>query len=145
MKNIPFRIVGIETSNFFLKNDVSVKEGEKVDVNTNFMFAVKRDAQLVKCKINYMYSFQGEKILTMDLSCAFSIEPQAFGEMVHDNKFVIEPFFSQYLATINVGAARGEIHARCEMNNSQLANVILPPINLVEALPNDVVIEVKAE
>lgn len=145
MKNIPFKIVGIETSDFFLKDNVFIKGGEKVDVNTNFMFAVNQEAKLVKCKIDYLYSYLGENILTMALSCIFSIEPQAFGEMVHGNEFVIEPFFSQYLATINVGAARGEIHARCEMKNSQLVNVILPPINLVEALPNNVIIKMKEE
>jgi len=140
MKTIPFRIVGIETSDFFFKKDV-VLDGGKVDVTTNFMFAVNKEAKLVKCIIDYTYVRQGEKIMSLTVSCIFTIEPQAFVEMIRDNKFVIEPFLSQYLATINVGAARGELHARCELNNSPLANVILPPINLVDALPNDVVIE----
>ena len=122
MKTIPFRIVGIETSDFFFKKDV-VLDGGKVDVTTNFKFAVNKEAKLVKCIIDYTYVRQG------------------FGEMIRENRFVIEPFLSQYLATINVGAARGELHARCELNNSPLAKVILPPINLVEALSNDVVIE----
>lgn len=141
MKTIPFRIVGIETSDFFFKKDV-VLDGGKVDVTTNFMFAVNKEAKLVKCIIDYTYVRQDEKIMSLTVSCIFAIEPQAFGEMIRDNKFVIEPFLSQYLATINVGTARGELHARCELNNSPLANVILPPINLVEALPNDVVIEI---
>ena len=141
MKTIPFRIVGIETSDFLFKKDV-VLDGGKVDVTTNFMFAVNKEAKLVKCIIDYTYVRQDEKIMSLTVSCIFAIEPQAFGEMIRDNKFVIEPFLSQYLATINVGTARGELHARCELNNSPLANVILPPINLVEALPNDVVIEI---
>lgn len=141
MKAIPFRIVGIETSDFFFKKDVVLDSG-KIDVATNFMFAVNKEAKLVKCRIDYAYVLQGEKIMSLTVSCIFAIEPHAFGEMIRDNMFVIEPFLSQYLATINVGAARGEIHARCELNTSPLANVILPPINLVEALPNDVVIEI---
>lgn len=140
MKTIPFRIVGIETSDFFFKKDV-VLDGGKVDVTTNFKFAVNKEAKLVKCIIDYTYVRQGEKIMSLMVSCIFAIEPQAFGEMIRENRFVIEPFLSQYLATINVGAARGELHARCELNNSPLAKVILPPINLVEALSNDVVIE----
>lgn len=141
MKTIPFRIVGIETSNFFFKKDVILTDG-KIDVTTNFMFAVKKEEKLVKCMINYAYVFQDEKIMSLTESCIFAIEPQAFGKMIREKKFVIEPFLSQYLATINVGAARGELHARCELNNSPLANIILPPINLVEALPNDVIIEI---
>lgn len=140
MKTIPFRIVGIETSDFFCKKDVVLGNG-KVDVTTNFLFAVNKEGKLVKCIIDYTYVYQGEKIMSLTVSCIFAIEPQAFEEMIHENKFIIEPFLSQYLATINVGAARGELHARCEQNNSPLAKVILPPINLVEALPNDVVIK----
>lgn len=142
MKAIPFRIVGIETSDFFFKKDVVLDSG-KIDITTNFMFAVNKEAKLVKCMIDYTYVLQGEKIMSLTVSCIFAIEPQAFGEMIRDNKFVIEPFLSQYLATINVGAARGEIHARCEIQNSPLSKIILPPINLVEALPAPITITLK--
>ena len=127
MKTIPFRIVGIEVDKFSV-ND-SVKPNGRIDVNTNYGFAVNKQEKLIKCTVIYVYSYSGETILEMTLSCIFNIEPTAFSEMLK------EPFFSQYLATINVGASRGEIHARCELANSEIARIILPPINLVEALP----------
>ena len=133
MKTIPFRIVGIEVDKFSV-ND-SVKPNGRIDVNTNYGFAVNKQEKLIKCTVIYVYSYSGETILEMTLSCIFNIEPTAFSEMLKDDKFVIEPFFLQYLATINVGASRGEIHARCELANSEIARIILPPINLVEALP----------
>ncbi|WP_277821298.1 hypothetical protein [Palleniella muris] len=76
----------------------------------------------------------------MTLISTFDVKPEAFKTMLQDTTFTLEPFFSQYLSTINVGAARGEIHARCEQAGSELANVILPPVNLVEALPDPIVI-----
>ena len=126
-------------SDFFFKKDVVLGNG-KVDVTTNFMFAVNKETKLVKCIIDYTYVHQGEKVMSLTVSCIFAIEPQAFGEMIHENRFVIEPFFSRYLATINVGAARGEIHARCEIQSSPLSKIVLPPINLVEALPAPITI-----
>lgn len=139
MKKIPFRIVGIEAERFNLRDGVKV--GSRVDVRTNFGFAVNSKEKLVKCIVSYAYSLERVSIMEMVLSCVFAIEPTAFSDMLKENKFVIEPFFSQYLATINVGAARGEIHARCEQANSEIAQVILPPINLIEALSKPVVIE----
>lgn len=139
MKTIPFRIVGMEVENFSIKENI--KPNGKIDVTTNFGFAVNKQDKLVKCTVVYIYKYVGENILEMTLSCIFNIEPKAFEEMLKDDKFVIEPFFSQYLATINVGASRGEIHARCELSKSEIARIILPPINLVEALPEAIVIK----
>ncbi len=138
MKTIPFRIVGMEVENFSIDDEIKV-EGS-IDVNTNFGYAVNMQEKLVKCIAIYKYNISGKVILEMTLSCIFNIEANAFSEMLKDDKFIIEPFFSQYLATINVGASRGEIHARCEFKNSKIAKIILPPINLVEALPNPIVI-----
>ncbi len=76
----------------------------------------------------------------MALISTFDVKPDAFQTMIDGNKFTLQPFFSQYLSTINVGAARGEIHARCEHAGSELANIILPPVNLVEALHEPIVI-----
>ena len=133
MNTIPFRIVGMEVEKFSINNNV--KPNGRIDVNTNYGFAVNKQEKLIKCTVFYVYNYSGETILEMTLSCIFNIEPTAFSDMLKGDKFIIEPFFSQYLATINVGASRGEIHARCELANSEIARIILPPINLVEALP----------
>ena len=46
------------------------------------------------------------------------------------------------MATIAVGAARGEIHARAEIEKSDLSEVILPPINLVEIIKESAIFPV---
>jgi hypothetical protein len=76
--------------------------------------------------MDYTYVYKGMEILNMVLTCVFKIEEEAFDSMLQDGKFILEPFFSRYLATINVGAARGEIHARCEIQNSPLSKIISP-------------------
>ena len=77
-------------------------------------------------------------MLNLVLTSFFDVKPEEFVGLINENSFIIEPFFSQYLATINVGAARGEIHARCEIQESPLANVILPPINLTQVLNSNI-------
>ena len=142
MSTIPFKVIGLNVEKFELSECPSSFEGN-IDVNTNFSYGVNSASQLVRCLIDYTYVYKGERILNMVFTCVFKIEEEAFSKMLQENKFVIEPFFSRYLATINVGAARGEIHARCEALKSPLAQIVLPPIYLVEALPNDIVIELK--
>lgn len=140
MDTIPFKVIGLNVEKFELAENPVIIEGN-IDVKTDFSFGVNTASQLVRCLIAYTYVYRGEGILNMVYTCVFKIEDEAFGKMLQENKFVIEPFFSRYLATINVGAARGEIHARCEAVNNPLSRIVLPPINLVEALPEDIVIE----
>lgn len=139
MNNIPFKVVELATEKFELYECPTTFD-ENINVNSNFSFGVNTTSQLVRCMIDYTYIYKGNKVLNMALGCVFKIEEEAFGKMLQDDRFTIEPFFSRYLATINVGAARGEIHARCEVQNSPLAKVVLPPINLVEALPEPIII-----
>lgn len=136
---IPFRIVGLQVETFQLtgnkpKNDIPV------EVRTNYEFGVIPDEHLVMARLVYTYLQEETELLQMTLVSTFDVKPDAFQTMVENNTFILQPFFSQYLSTINVGAARGEIHARCEQAGSELANIILPPINLVEALPESIVI-----
>lgn len=142
MNTIPFKIIEINTEKFALA-ETPAEFDECINVKTNFSFGVNATSQLVRCVIDYTYVYKGKDILNMRLSCVFKIEEEAFGIMLQDGKFILDPFFSRYLATINVGAARGEIHARCETMNSPLSKIILPPINLMEALPAPITIILK--
>ena len=108
-------------------------------MKTNFSFGVNTASQLVRCLVDYTYVYRGEGILNMVFTCIFKIEEEAFDKMLQENKFVIEPFFSRYLATINVGAARGEIHARCEAAKNPLSvmtETTLPMLKLQSQLGN---------
>ena len=142
MNTIPFKVIGLNVEKFEL-TEIPAKIEGNIDVKTNFSFGVNTASQFVRCLIDYTYVYRGEGILNMVFACVFKIEEEAFAKMMQEDKFVREPFFSRYLATINVGAARGEIHARCEAANNPLSQIVLPPINLVEALPEDIVIELK--
>ena len=136
---IPFNVDELVCNKFKIYGELSPGE---TDVRTGFTFGVHIPSHHVRCRILYQY-LQNEKVLLeMDFTTSYDVQPEAMQTMIKGDKFVIEPYFSQYLATINVGAARGEIHARSEMEKSAFENAILPPINLVEALPEDIVIAI---
>ncbi len=139
---IPFRVVGLQVESFQLTGYKPQKD-IPVEVRTNYEFGVIPDEHLVMARLVYTYLQMDTELLQMTLVSTFDVKPEAFKTMFEGNTFILEPFFSQYLSTINVGAARGEIHARCEQAGSELANIILPPINLVEALPEPIVITIQ--
>ena len=141
--HIPFRIIGLHVDSFFL-TDHKFQIEIPVEVLTSYDFGVNIDEHLVVARHSYTYLQEGTKLLQMTLISTFDVKPDAFQSMLQENKFTLEPFFSQYLSTINVGAARGEIHARCQAAESELADIILPPINLTEALPEPIVITLES-
>ena len=141
-KQIPFRIVGLQVESFNLTGQ-KLQDGTPVEVRTSYEFGVIPDEHLVMARLTYTYVQSETELLQMTLVSTFDVKPDAFQTMLQDNTFTIEPYFSQYISTINVGAARGEIHARCEQVGSELANIILPPVNLIKALPDPIVIKIQ--
>ena len=144
MRQIPFRIVALKVESFVLTTN-KPQVGRPVEVSTSYEFGVSVVDHLVMARLTYKYLQDKVELLQMPLISTFDVKSEAFSTMIDGNKFTLEPFFSQYISSINVGAARGEIHARCEQANSELANIILPPINLVEALPEPIEIELKSK
>ena len=141
-KPIPFRIVGLKVEDFTITGQTP-DENAPFEIRTSYEFGVSPKPHLVNAKLPYTYLQSDTELLTMTLNSIFEVKQDAFDEMLTDGIFTLEPFFLQYICTINVGAARGEIHARCEQADSLIAKVVLPPINLVEALPEPIKITIK--
>lgn len=135
---IPYRITNIVCNSFEANSELA--KGD-INMQCSFAFGVNESQHVVRSVVKYELTQNASRVLFMELACFFDIHPDALAKLKKDNSIVIEAFFARYLATINVGAARGEIHARCELKGLPLANVVLPPINLEEAIPGDVVIE----
>lgn len=136
---IPFKVDELICDKFEIYEELSPGDA---DVRTGFTFGVHIPSHHVRCRIVYQY-FQKEKLLMeLVLTTSFDIQEKSMQSMIKGDKFVIESYFAQYLATINVGAARGEIHARSEALKSSFEKAILPPINLIDAIPDDIVIDI---
>lgn len=109
--------------------------GDNVTVESEFGFGVNTDASDIRCitKINY---FQGEKLLlTTEIHCFFAVNEEGSKQLIEKGR--VEVGFLRYLATIAIGTVRGIIHTKTE--NTTLNPVVLPPLNLVEAIKDDFV------
>ena len=134
--NIPFRIRQIKTQQFAMFPDLLVN-GKEVTVESEFGFGVNNEVTDIRCVAKISY-FQDEKLLlTTEVHCYFEVSTEGSQEIAKQGR--IEVGFLRYLATISTGTVRGVIHTKTE--NTALNVVVLPPINLVEAIKEDFVFQ----
>ena len=134
--SIPFRISQIKTQQFAIFPDFLVN-GEKVLVTSEFNFSVNKTLSSVRCISKYSYTQAEKLLLTTEIACFFDISQDGSKELKEQGKMPVE--FLRYMATIATGTARGIIHAKTE--GTVLNSVVLPPINLVEAIKTDFIFQ----
>lgn len=131
MSILKYRIERIMTNKFSLDNNANLG---KLSFSISFRFKVNVEERLVSCISRYEYLSGDDKVMQLELECFFIIEKENFKSLVKDKSLTINQNILQYMATIAVGAARGEIHARCQFADSPLQEIVLPPVNLTKII-----------
>lgn len=131
---IPFRIRQIKTQQFAMFPELLVN-GEEVHVESEFSFGVNREVNDIFCITKLTYSQNERLLLTTEVHCYFDISEEGSSQLKQQGR--IEVGFLRYLATIATGTVRGIIHTKTE--STALNPVVLPPLNLVEAIKSDFV------
>jgi hypothetical protein len=140
-KILSYRIVKVAIDNFNMQPQPFNNE-ENLGMQTSYSFQVNYDIRCIRCLSSFIFTKGEIELLNLSLSCVFNIEPSAFESMYDERKehFKIDAYFCRYMATIAVGAARGVIAAKTEQ--TELSAIVLPPINLVEAIKKDAIFTV---
>lgn len=134
---IPFRIRQIKTQQFAMFPDKL--EGKDVKIESEFNFGVNKDLSAIRCITKISYTQGDNLILMIEVHCFFEISKDASHTIAGQGK--IEVGFLRYLATISTGTVRGIIHNKTE--GTSLNPIILPPLNLVEVIKEDLVFKVE--
>ncbi len=141
---IPYRIIQVLIDNFN-KEDQPIEDGVKYGVKSNYLFQTQFEQQLIRCVSDFAFVKEDEVFLNLRLICVFAVESEAYNQMYNENKtkLTVPAYFCRYMATIAVGAARGVIAAK--LQGTQLENLVLPPINLMETIQRDTVFYVEPQ
>ena len=131
---IPFRIRQIKTQQFAMFPELLVN-GDEVQIHSEFNFGVNHEVDDILCNTKLTYVQNENLLLTIEVQCFFSISKE--GSKLIKSQGRIEMNFLRYLGTIATGTVRGIIHTKTE--NTALNPIVLPPLNLVEAIKNDFV------
>lgn len=132
MTTIPYRISGIKTTQFALFPEKFIN-GREITVQTSFTFGYSEGLDSIRCISNFEYIQDEDILMISEIQCTFDISPKGSAELKELRKVPVD--FLRYMATIATGTARGIIHAKSE--GTILSAIILPPINLIEAIKND--------
>ena len=129
---IPYQIIRIETKQFAVFPEKFINT-ERVLVKSSYGFSPSEDLQTIGCRSVFNYIQNKNLLLVTELLTVFALAPEGVEEI--KKKGIIPVDFLRYMATIAVGAARGVIHTKTE--GTVLNSIVLPPINLVEIIKQD--------
>ena len=133
---IPYKIARMETNQFAIFPE-KFNSSDAVGVNSSYEFSISTDLDSIRCRSTFHY-VQGDNVLmVLEVGAIFAIAPEGVSDI--QEKGAVPVDFLRYMGTIVVGAARGIIHAKTE--GTILNSVILQPINLVEIIKDDLVLE----
>lgn len=133
---IPYRIDRIETSQFAIFPDKMVN-GEKVSVEVNLDFSLGEKFSPLKNTVNVKYIQNDSLLMIIEVICDYAISDEGIQSIQKEGKIPVD--FLRYVGSFSVGIVRGIIHARTE--GTILSSVILPPVNLDNAIDKDIVIK----
>lgn len=133
---IPYRIDRIETSQFAIFPDKMVN-GEKVSVEVNLDFSLGEKFSPLKNTVNVKYIQNDNLLMIIEVICDYAISDEGIQAIRKEGKIPVD--FLRYMGSFSVGIVRGIIHARTE--GTILGPVILPPVNLDNAIDKDIVIK----
>lgn len=136
MMSIPYKITRLETRQFAIFPD-KFSNSDEVGVNSSYEFSISTDVSLIRCRSSFHYIQEDRVLMILEMSAFFTIAPEGMTEI--KTKGMIPVDFLRYMGTIVVGTARGIIHTKTE--GTVLNSIVLPPINLVEIIKEDLVLE----
>ena len=131
---IPYRIHQIKTQQFVFFPERFVNQSQ-VLIKSDFSFGVNKELTNIKCNTKITYTQDENLLLLIEVTCFFDIDKDASKQLLEAGR--IEVDFLRYLATITTGTIRGIIHTKTE--GTSLNPIVLPPINLMDAIKNDFV------
>lgn len=131
MKIFNYKIEKIVKTKFYL---IETDKIDKLQFSLSFQFKVNVEDEIICCVSKYTYKDSQAIVMELELECYFKTKDGYFNSQVQGSVLKIDTDVLQYLATIAVGTARGEIHARCEAKGSVLQDMVLPPVNITEII-----------
>jgi hypothetical protein len=112
---------------------------DSVGIETNFNFSFNKTEGIIKCVINLTFIQDDQPFLKSELQTFFEITKESIEGLTSGN-FVIFPkgLLCQF-ASLAYGSFRGVIYMKAI--NTELSNLILPPMYLSDVIKGDMKIE----
>jgi len=136
-KQIEFRLVGIKTDEFATFENEFSNDKEYV-VNTNLAYSFYQNDKVVATHAKFIFMHIEKPVIVIAVSCFFNMLQWDDYFNNETNTLTMPKNFAQHIGVITVGTARGILHTKTE--GTILNSLIIPSINVLELVPNDIII-----
>ncbi len=136
---IPFRLISISTEDFETKKE---EYDRNKPFDLNFGFHIELDVENKVLSVFTLFDFEQKDstFLSLMSGCHFEIFSTFWKEQIEGKKISFPASLITHLLVICVGTARGIIH---EIKPNWAENVILPTLNISEAIKEDLFFELE--
>lgn len=110
-----------------------------IAIETNFNFSFNKSEGILKCVTNLTFVQNNQVFLRSELQTFFEILKESIDELTNENVITIPRGLLCQFASLAYGSFRGVIHMKTI--NTDLSNLILPPMYLDEVIKSDMKIQ----
>lgn len=138
-ESVGFVLQGIKTEQFAVFEE-NYEPKKNIGLGTNLQFKIDNQNKQIGAFLGFEF-IQGKKVfIKIQISCHFKIGENAWSSFIQENKLVVPKGFLAHLAMITTGTTRGVLFAKTE--GTIFSKYLIPTINIVEMIQDDVVFDV---
>ena len=136
-KIIEFQLVGIKTAEF-ATFDQDFDPNGLFAVNTNLNYSYQIEEKLVIVNAKFIFLCNEKPVIAIAVNCYFNLRQWDEYYIESEQKLTLSKNLAQHIAVITIGTTRGILHTKTE--GTLLNSLLLPSINVLELVPNDIII-----
>ncbi len=136
---IKFRMVKINTKQFAILAESAPTEFQ-LSLSASLLHDVHN--RLIGISTTFLLTDENDvKVIVLELFCEFEIAPDDWANNIKDRTLTIPKDLLDYMLSQVVGVARGVIY--CKTEGTNFNQVVLPPINVTQMIPEDMTINIE--
>ena len=140
MNNIQYRFVKMDLTQFSPEWDRYDSTNPAIGVETNFNFSYNKSERVLKCTTKLYFMQENQIFLKSELQTFYEIAEDSIAGLTNESVITIPKGLLCQFASLAYGSYRGVVYMKCI--NTDLSNLILPPMYLDEVIKNDMKIQV---
>jgi hypothetical protein len=141
MNNIGFKIINLKIEQWALFEEHYDSKNENIAINTNVQIKINDKNNQIGIFLTIQIEQNNQMLIKAQTSNHFEIENTKWDALKNENTIIVPKDFAAHLAMISVGTMRGVLVAKTEQTT--LAKLILPTLNVQKMFENDVVFNLK--
>ena len=135
MNNIQYKFIKMDLTQFSPEWERYDSTNDSVGIETNFRFSFNKTERILKCVTNLTFIQENQPFLRSELQTFYEISKESVEELTNDSVITIPKALLCQFASLAYGSFRGVIYMKTI--NTDLSNLILPPMYLDEVIKGD--------